>query len=110
MKETIASILFSLSISLSLFTAPTNGGDSSTKRFGGEKKEAFDYYSEGQTRRGVRRLLTLDLGDGVRMELVGIHAGKFQMGSEPGGKDRLADEDQHHVEISHDFYLGKYEV
>ncbi len=58
MKGTIVSVLFSLLIGLSLFTAPTNGGDSSTKRSGGEKKEAFDYYYEGQTRRGVRRVLT----------------------------------------------------
>src|SRR3954451_13698833 len=110
MKGTMVSGLFSLLIGLSLFTTPTSGGKFSEKRSGGEKKEAFDYYYEGQTGRGVRRVLTLDLGEGIKMELVRISAGKFQMGSAPGGKDRLADEDQHDVEISRDFYLGKYEV
>src|SRR5207244_4783279 len=59
---------------------------------------------------GLRRVLLLDLGDGVRMELVRIQAGKFQMGSPPGEKERRGDEDQHGVEITRDFYLGKYEV
>ena len=77
---------------------------------GGEKEEAFDYYHEGHTGRGLRRVLTLDLGDGVTMELVRIPAGKFQMGSPPGEKERLADENQHSVEITRDFYLGEYEV
>jgi sulfatase modifying factor 1 len=77
---------------------------------GGEKEEAFDYYQERQTGRGGRRVLTLDLGDGVTMELVRIQAGKFQMGSPPGEKERRGDEDQHGVEITRDFYLGKYEV
>ena len=76
----------------------------------GEKEEAFDYYQEGQTGRGLRRVLILDLGDGVTMELVWIPAGKFQMGSPPGEKERRADEDPHGVEITRDFYLGKYEV
>jgi sulfatase modifying factor 1 len=77
---------------------------------GGEKEEAFDYYQEGQTGRGLRRVLILDLGDGVTMELVRIQAGKFQMGSPPGEKERRGDEDQHGVEMTRDFYLGKYEV
>src|SRR6266571_2787567 len=76
---------------------------------GGEKEEAFDFYQEGQTGRGLRRVLILDLGDGVTMELVRIQAGKFQMGSPPGEKERRGDEDQHGVEITRDFYLGKYE-
>jgi formylglycine-generating enzyme required for sulfatase activity len=76
----------------------------------GMKEEAFDYYQDGQTGRGQRRVLTLDLGDGVTMELVRIPAGRFQMGSPPSEKDRLSNEDQHDVEITRDFYLGKYEV
>jgi hypothetical protein len=77
---------------------------------GGEKEEAFDYYQDGQTGRGKGRVLIFDLGDGITMELVLIPAGKFQMGSPPGEKERRGDEDQHSVEIARDFYLGKYEV
>jgi sulfatase modifying factor 1 len=76
----------------------------------GEKEEAFDYYHDGRTGRGLRRVLILDLGDGITMELVRIPAGKFQMGSPPGEKERLVDEVQHSVEITRDFYLAKYEV
>jgi formylglycine-generating enzyme required for sulfatase activity len=76
----------------------------------GEKEEAFDYYHDGQTGRGLRRVLRLDLGDGVTMEWVRIQGGKFQMGSPPGEKERRVDEEQHSVEITRDFYLGKYEV
>ena len=74
------------------------------------KEEAFDYYHDGRTGRGLRRVLRLGLGDGVTMELVRIQGGKFQMGSPPSEKERLEDEDQHTVEITRDFYLGKYEV
>src|SRR4051812_5639163 len=39
-----------------------------------------------------------------------IPAGKFQMGSPKGEKNRKDDETQHEVEISKAFYLGVYEV
>ena len=75
---------------------------------GGEKVEKFDYFQEGQTGSGLRRVLTLDLGGGVTMELVRIPAGKFQMGSPPDEKQ--PEVEQRSVEITRDFYLGKYEV
>jgi formylglycine-generating enzyme required for sulfatase activity len=53
---------------------------------------------------------TVDLGGGVTMEFVRIAAGKFRMGSPKGEKDRSDDEEQHEVEITRDFYLGKYAV
>jgi formylglycine-generating enzyme required for sulfatase activity len=73
-------------------------------------EEAFDFEHEGHTGHGSRRVLVLDLGKGATMELVRIPAGKFQMGSAPGEKDRLEDEVQHSVEITSNFYMGKYEV
>jgi formylglycine-generating enzyme required for sulfatase activity len=76
----------------------------------GRKQEAFDYFQEGQTGRGQHWVLTLDLGAGATMELVQIPAGKFQMGSPPAEKERFSDEDQHEVEITREFYMGKYEV
>jgi formylglycine-generating enzyme required for sulfatase activity len=55
--------------------------------------------------------LTLDLGNGVKLELVRIKAGKFLMGSPDSDKDANANEKpQHEVTISKDFYLGKYSV
>jgi len=75
-----------------------------------ERKETFEYYQDGKIGRGRRRVLVLDLGDGVKMEFVRVPAGTFQMGSPAGEKDRRGDEGQHTVELTHDFYLGKYEV
>jgi formylglycine-generating enzyme required for sulfatase activity len=57
------------------------------------------------------RELVLDLGRGVTLEMVRIQAGSFLMGSPRAEKRRFEDEGpQHPVEITHDFYLGKYEV
>src|SRR6478672_4846699 len=72
-----------------------------------ERKETFEYYQDGKTGRGRRRVLVLDLGDGIKMEFVRIPAGTFQMGSPPDEKGRRDDEVQHTVELTHDFYLGK---
>jgi sulfatase modifying factor 1 len=44
------------------------------------------------------------------MAFVYIPAGHFVMGSAPGEPGRQADEVPHAVEITHGFYLGKYEV
>lgn len=55
-----------------------------------------------------RDLVTVDLGNGVKMELVRIPAGKFLMGSPKDDKDRSDDETQHSVKISNDFYLAAY--
>jgi sulfatase modifying factor 1 len=65
--------------------------------------------------------ITLDLGNGVTMELVLIPAGEFMMGSgisaaetarRYGGiKEYFTDEHpQHEVRITRPFYMGKYEV
>ncbi len=77
----------------------------------GEKTEEFEYRVEGQTKKGTRRVLTLDLGGGVTMELVRIPHGKFLMGS-PDPDNDAGDEEkpQHEVTITKDFYLGKYLV
>ena len=99
--------------SLGLLACTSHTGPSvlgTKSRAGDEKHEAFDYYQEGQGGHSVREVRTVELGDGVTMELVRIPAGKFWMGSSPAERERLPDEEQHDVEISHDFYLGKYEV
>ena len=55
--------------------------------------------------------LTVDLGKGVKLQLVLIPAGEFLMGSPDSDKDADADEKpQHKVRITRPFYLGKYLV
>ena len=56
------------------------------------------------------KTIAVDLGSGVKLELVRIPAGKFIMGSPNDEEDRQNDEVQHEVIISQPFYLGKYEV
>ena len=52
----------------------------------------------------------IDLGKGVKIELVLILAGKFMMGSPASEVGRKSDETQHEVTLSKPFYMGKYEV
>jgi formylglycine-generating enzyme required for sulfatase activity len=52
----------------------------------------------------------VDLGGGVKLEMVLIPAGKFMMGSPKDEVGRQNDEVQHEVIFSQPFYLGKYEV
>ncbi|MEZ5301996.1 MAG: SUMF1/EgtB/PvdO family nonheme iron enzyme [Verrucomicrobiales bacterium] len=56
--------------------------------------------------------ITLDLGDGVKMEMVYIAPGKFVMGGErtTDGRFECVEVPRHEVEITKGFYLGKYEV
>jgi len=56
---------------------------------------------------GPAPLLTLDLGGGVKMEMVLIKAGEFMMGSDDG---EACEKPVHRVKISKPFYMGKYEV
>src|SRR5262245_45876176 len=54
--------------------------------------------------------ITIQLGNGVKIEFVRIPKGTFKMCWPPDEKGRKDDEFQHEVEISKDYYLGKYEV
>jgi hypothetical protein len=76
-----------------------------------EKEEEFEYEIEGVRKKGKCRVLTLDIGGGEKMEFVRIKAGTFLMGAPDGEKDASdAEKPQHKVEITKDFYLGKYTV
>jgi formylglycine-generating enzyme required for sulfatase activity len=66
---------------------------------------------EKKPRTGTRTVLTIDIGGGVMMEFVRIPKGEFWMGAADGDKDADSDEKPvRKVEITKDFYLGKYEV
>jgi formylglycine-generating enzyme required for sulfatase activity len=55
--------------------------------------------------------LTVDLGRGVKLEMVLIPAGEFLMGSPDSDNNTGLDEKpQHRVRITKPFYLGKYLV
>ena len=55
--------------------------------------------------------LALDLGKGVKLELVLIPAGEFLMGSSDADPQAEANEKpQHRVRITRPFYMGKYKV
>jgi formylglycine-generating enzyme len=60
---------------------------------------------------GRPQTLVLDLGKGATLELARIPAGCFLMGSPDSDPDASGDEKpQHPVTLTHDYYLGRYEV
>jgi formylglycine-generating enzyme required for sulfatase activity len=72
--------------------------------------EAKRQQAEAAAKLGVPVEKFVDLGDGVRLELVLVPGGRFKMGSPKDEQDRNEDELQHWVVITKPFYCGKYEV
>jgi formylglycine-generating enzyme required for sulfatase activity len=70
-------------------------------------KETIAEYAK---RAGLEPTKTLGLGNGVKLELVLIPAGKFLMGSPEAEKDRAEDETQHSVTLTEPYHLGRFEV
>ena len=59
----------------------------------------------------TRKLITVDLGEGVQIDFVQIPAGSFMMGSPEDEEGRGNDEGpQHRVTIAKPFYMGRFEV
>jgi RNA polymerase sigma factor (sigma-70 family) len=56
---------------------------------------------------GLAKEIVLDLGGGVKMELVLVKAGEFNMGSNNGEEN---EKPVHRVKISQSYYIGKYDV
>ena len=66
---------------------------------------------DGVTRQDKWQETAVDIGHGVRLEMVLIAAGEFMMGSpESDGHARGDEKPQHRVRITKPFYLGKYPV
>jgi formylglycine-generating enzyme required for sulfatase activity len=77
----------------------------------GEKEETFEYVIEGVKKTGTGRVLTLDLGGGQAIQFVHVAKGSFLMGAPDGEEHAQNDErPRRQVEITRDFYLGKFEV
>ena len=72
--------------------------------------EAGRRQQEAAAQLGVPVEKAVDLGDGIKLELVLIPGGRFRMGSPAKEKDRSENEVQHWVRITNAFYIGKYEV
>jgi formylglycine-generating enzyme required for sulfatase activity len=76
-----------------------------------EQATARQKADAGRKTRVPAKELELDLGDGVKLELLLIAAGEFKMGSPDSDKHAFPDEKpQHRVRITKPFYLGKYVV
>jgi formylglycine-generating enzyme required for sulfatase activity len=56
------------------------------------------------------RTMNFDVAGGVKLEMVWVPAGKFEMGSPSDEEGRDSDEKQRTVEITKRFWLGRYEV
>jgi formylglycine-generating enzyme required for sulfatase activity len=80
-----------------IFTAMTKAAPVPEK----ERYEAIEAAS------GPPKELVLDLGGGVKMDLVLVKAGEFNMGSNNGEEN---EKPVHKVKISQPYYIGKYDV
>lgn len=65
---------------------------------------------EAQKRPQPGDIQTVDLGGGVKLELVWCPPGTFMMGSPSGEDGRWDDETRHEVTLTKGFWMGKYEV
>lgn len=70
-------------------------------------KESIADYAK---RSGLSATDSLDLGGGVKLELVLIPAGSFLMGTEKPDPKFAGQEKQHKVTLTQPFYMGKFEV
>jgi formylglycine-generating enzyme required for sulfatase activity len=76
-----------------------------------EQGNAKQEVGPGSETKGLPRELKVNLGGGIKLEMVLIPAGEFLMGSPDSDKQALDNEKpQHRLRITRPFYLGKYQV
>jgi len=76
-------------------------------------EDGFEDFGAGAwtSREGhLSSVMTIDLGGGVKMDLIYIPPGTFEMGSPEDEWNRDSDEDRHSVTLTHGYYLGETEV
>jgi formylglycine-generating enzyme required for sulfatase activity len=87
------------------------GAASKTKALPIQQRKAPEEAAVGNKTKGSPKELAVDLGNGVKLDMVLIPAGEFMMGSPESDKDTVHHEKpQHRVRITKPFYLGKYLV
>jgi formylglycine-generating enzyme required for sulfatase activity len=78
-----------------------------------DAKEAERRQKETAEKTGLPAEKSVDLGDGLKIELVLVPAGEFDMGSPESERGLPSDRDEapvHRVRITKPFYMGKHEV
>lgn len=60
--------------------------------------------------KGKAKYITIDLGEGITMDLIGIPGGKYLMGSPDNEPERANDEGPQHLVSIRPFLMGKYPV
>ncbi|MBR4902307.1 MAG: SUMF1/EgtB/PvdO family nonheme iron enzyme [Victivallales bacterium] len=76
-------------------------------------KERIDWHGLKEVTVELKKFVftgVVTLPKGVTLELIKVEAGSFVMGSPASEKGRRNDEKQHHVTLTQDYWLGKYEV
>jgi formylglycine-generating enzyme required for sulfatase activity len=85
-------------------------GDTFHSTMEGETIVRFAYVIDEVKKWGTCPVLKLDIGGGESMEFTRIPKGRFVMGSPWFELERRGDEPEHEVEITKEFYLGRYPV
>ena len=75
-----------------------------------KKQEQITGKVESTLNDSFGKMDVVDFGEGVKLEMVLVPAGKFMMGSPKKEVGRYDDETQHEVTLTKSFYMGKYEV
>jgi formylglycine-generating enzyme required for sulfatase activity len=110
-------VLFVLALLVSVCAMSCGPGESSGKK--GDQQPATGEAAHAAKPGGITKASeapkpgdvdTVDLGGGVKMELVWVPAGSFQMGSPDSEQVRSSDEGPVHTVELDGFWMGKYEV
>jgi len=119
MKKTLQrqGVLLALALLVSVCAMSCGPGESSGKK--GDQQPATGEAAQTAKPEGIAKpgetpkpvdVDTVDLGGGVKMELVWVPAGSFQMGASDSEQDRFDNEGPVHTVELDGFWMGKFEV